>query len=72
LYELACHPNKVLTHRHLLLKVWGPAQADEHQYLRVYMGQLRKKLSENGIEPAYIRTLQGIGYIFDLEVFNLH
>jgi two-component system KDP operon response regulator KdpE len=65
LHELACHANKVLTHRHLLIKVWGPAQAQEHQYLRVYMGQLRKKLSVNGKEPTYIRTLQGVGYIFD-------
>lgn len=65
LYELASHANKVLTHRHLLMSVWGPAQADEHQYLRVYMGQLRKKLAVNGVEPAYIRTLQGVGYIFD-------
>lgn len=65
LHELASHANKVLTHRHLLLKVWGPAQADEHQYLRVYMGQLRKKLMVNGQEPTYLRTLQGVGYIFD-------
>lgn len=68
LLELATHANKVLTHRHLLLKVWGPAQADEHQYLRVYMGQLRKKLAKNGQEPDYIRTLQGIGYMFDTTV----
>lgn len=68
LHELACHANKALTHRHLLLKVWGPAQADEHQYLRVYMGQLRKKLAVNGVEPAYIRTLQGVGYILDTTV----
>lgn len=65
LHELASHANKVLTHRHLLLKVWGPAQADEHQYLRVYMGQLRKKLMVHGKEPTYLRTLQGVGYIFD-------
>ena len=68
LLELATHANKVLTHRHLLLKVWGPAQADEHQYLRVYMGQLRKKLAQGGKEPDYIRTLQGIGYMFDTAV----
>jgi two-component system KDP operon response regulator KdpE len=68
LHELASHANKVLTHRHLLLKVWGPAQADEHQYLRVYMGQLRKKLMVNNQEPTYLRTLQGVGYIFDTTV----
>ena len=68
LHELASHANKVLTHRHLLLKVWGPAQAEEHQYLRVYMGQLRKKLMVNNHEPTYLRTLQGVGYIFDTTV----
>ncbi len=68
LYELALHPNRALTHRHLLMKVWGPAQADEAQYLRVYMGQLRKKLAVNGLEPNYIRTLQGVGYMLDTEV----
>lgn len=65
LHELALNANKALTHRQLLLQVWGPAHGDNQQYLRVYMGQLRKKLSVNGQEPSYLRTLQGIGYIFD-------
>ncbi|PIZ31881.1 MAG: DNA-binding response regulator [Alphaproteobacteria bacterium CG_4_10_14_0_8_um_filter_53_9] len=65
LEELASHANKALTHRHLLQQVWGPAHTDNQQYLRVYMGQLRKKLSKDGVEPPFIRTLQGIGYMFD-------
>jgi two-component system KDP operon response regulator KdpE len=65
LHELAANANKALTHRHLLTQVWGPAHADNQQYLRVYMGQLRKKLAVNGKELVYIRTLQGIGYMLD-------
>jgi len=65
LEELAKNANRALTHRHLLQKVWGQAQQDNQQYLRVYMGQLRKKLSMNNEEPPYLRTLQGVGYIFD-------
>lgn len=65
LKALASHANKVLTHRHILQEVWGPAHVEDQQYLRVYMGQLRKKLAVDGKEPAYIRTLQGVGYMFD-------
>lgn len=65
LHELAVNANKALTHRHLLHQVWGPAHGDNAQYLRVYMGQLRKKLAVDGKEPDYLRTLQGVGYMFD-------
>jgi two-component system KDP operon response regulator KdpE len=65
---LASNANKVLTHRAILQEVWGPAHTEDQQYLRVYMGQLRKKLAVNGEEPAYIRTLQGVGYMFDTTV----
>ncbi|HEX2858841.1 MAG TPA: response regulator transcription factor [Alphaproteobacteria bacterium] len=65
---LASNANKVLTHRAILQEVWGPAHTEDQQYLRVYMGQLRKKLAINGEEPAYIRTLQGVGYMFDTTV----
>ncbi len=47
LRHLVMHAGKVLTHRHLLCKVWGPAQVDEVQYLRVFIRGLRQKL-----EPA--------------------
>lgn len=65
IHELALNANKALTHKHLLTQVWGPAHAENQQYLRVYMGQLRKKLSIGGQEPAYLRTLQGVGYMLD-------
>ncbi len=65
LHELAVNANKALTHRHLLVQVWGPAHGDNQQYLRVYMGQLRKKLAVGGKDPTYLRTLQGVGYMLD-------
>lgn len=65
LHELAVNANKALTHRHLLVNVWGPAHGEDQQYLRVYMAQLRKKLTYKGQEPTYLKTLQGVGYMFD-------
>ena len=59
---LARHPGKVMTHRQLLTAVWGPAQAEEAQYLRVYIGHLRQKLEDNPDEPKIILTELGIGY----------
>lgn len=52
---------RVMTHRQLLTAVWGPAQAEEAQYLRVYVGHLRQKLGEAG---RLIRTEPGVGYRF--------
>ena len=59
---LARHLGKVMTHRQLLTAVWGPAQAEEAQYLRVYIGHLRQKLEDNPDEPKIILTELGIGY----------
>jgi two-component system KDP operon response regulator KdpE len=59
---LARHPGKVMTHRQLLTAVWGPAQVEETQYLRVYVGHLRQKLEENPDDPKIILTELGIGY----------
>jgi two-component system KDP operon response regulator KdpE len=44
--------------------VWGPADADHTEYLRVYMRQLRKKLEPDPERPQYILTEPGIGYRF--------
>jgi two-component system KDP operon response regulator KdpE len=52
---------RVMTHRQLLTTVWGPARAEETQYLRVYVGHLRQKL---GAAAALIRTEPGVGYRF--------
>lgn len=62
LATLVRHAGKVLTHRQLLREVWGPSYANETQYLRVYMGQLRHKLEENPARPRYLRTDPGVGY----------
>jgi len=62
LHELAKHPGQVLTHRALLHAVWG-ANADQPEYLRVNIGQLRKKI-EATEEPRYILTEPWIGYRF--------
>jgi two-component system, OmpR family, KDP operon response regulator KdpE len=59
---LARHTGKVMTHRQLLTAVWGPAHAQDTQYLRVYIGQLRQKVEENPDDPKIILTELGIGY----------
>lgn len=61
---LASHHGRVLTHQSILTHVWGPADADHTEYLRVYMRQLRKKLEEDPERPQFILTEPGIGYRF--------
>ena len=61
---LAANHHRVLTHQGILTHVWGPADADHTEYLRVYMRQLRKKLEEDPERPQYILTEPGIGYRF--------
>jgi two-component system KDP operon response regulator KdpE len=61
------HAGKVLTHRMLLQEVWGQAYVDQAQYLRVFIGQLRKKLEQDPTRPRYILTDPGVGYRFCLE-----
>ncbi|MDH5563720.1 MAG: response regulator transcription factor [Nitrospirota bacterium] len=61
---------KVLTHRTLLTAIWGEAYADQAQYLRVFIGQLRKKLERNTARPKYILTDPGVGYRFAHDVQN--
>lgn len=59
---LARHAGKVMTHRQLLTAVWGPAHAQDTQYLRVYIGQLRQKVEDDPNDPKLILTELGIGY----------
>ena len=58
------HAGKVLTHRMLLQAVWGQAYVDQAQYLRVFIGQLRKKLEPDPTRPRFILTDPGVGYRF--------
>ena len=55
---------KVLTHRTLLKAIWGETHVDQGQYLRVFIGQLRKKIERNTARPRYILTDPGVGYRF--------
>ena len=61
---LASNHGRVLTHQSILTNVWGAADADHTEYLRVYMRQLRKKLEVDPERPQYILTEPGIGYRF--------
>ena len=58
---LARYPGRVLTHRAILQEVWGPAYGTEIQYLRVFAGQLRKKLDDDASNPRLVTEL-GVGY----------
>ncbi|MEO6720480.1 MAG: response regulator [Ferruginibacter sp.] len=55
---------KVLTHHYLLKEVWGPDYTNQSQYLRVYIGQLRKKIEDDPNRPVHIITESGVGYRF--------
>jgi two-component system KDP operon response regulator KdpE len=59
---LVMHAGKVLTHQFLLREVWGPAHANDVQYLRVYVRTLREKLEEDPTRPRYLLTETGVGY----------
>ena len=63
LVYFARHPDKVITHAVLLRSIWGPQSVHQNEYLRVFIGQLRKKL-EAGTEKHYILTEPWVGYRF--------
>jgi len=65
LVYMAQHPNKVLTHRAILNAVWGSNSVEQHEYLRVFVGQLRKKLEPDAGSPKYILTEPWVGYRFE-------
>jgi len=60
-------PDRVLTHRHLLDRVWGGYAVDNAQQLRVYMGYLRKKLEDDPANPRWLVTDPGVGYRLRME-----
>lgn len=63
---LVANPGKVMTTPQLLRAVWGPNQADNAHYLRIYMGHLRHKLEDNPAQPRFMVTETGVGYRFQL------
>lgn len=62
---MARHPNRVLEHRMLLGAVWGENCEDQSEYLRVFVGQLRKKLETDPSNPRYFVTEPWVGYRFN-------
>jgi len=63
---LARNEGRVLTHSFLLKEIWGVGYQTETQYLRVFIGTLRKKIERDPNEPAHIITESGVGYRFML------
>jgi two-component system KDP operon response regulator KdpE len=64
LEQLVTHAGKVLTHRMLLQRIWGPEYGGEAEYLRVYINRLRQKLESDPAHPRYLLTEPGVGYRF--------
>jgi two-component system KDP operon response regulator KdpE len=64
LAEVVKGSGRVLTQRQLLTKIWGPANAEDVQYLRTYMAQLRQKLEPDHANPRHLVTEAGVGYRF--------
>lgn len=65
LLYLSQHPNRVVPHRTLLAAVWGANSTEQPEYLRVFIGQLRKKLEADPADPRYILTERWVGYRFE-------
>lgn len=59
---LLAKPGRILTHQQLLTTIWGQTFINETHYLRVLVGHLRQKLSDDPVQPRYIETIQGVGY----------
>ncbi|MEU0436005.1 response regulator [Streptomyces sp. NPDC006290] len=62
---LVTSPGRLITQRQLLQEVWGAAQSNKTNYLRVYMAQLRRKLEADPAHPRYLITEPGMGYRFE-------
>lgn len=61
---LAKNEGRVLTHQFILKEIWGVGSQTETQYLRVFVGTLRKKIESNPNQPQHIFTESGVGYRF--------
>jgi two-component system, OmpR family, KDP operon response regulator KdpE len=64
---LGRNPRKVITHRKLLAGIWGANSTEQPEYLRVFIGQLRKKIEADSESPSYILTEPWVGYRFEPE-----
>ncbi len=67
------HRGKMLPHREILKEVWGDAHAEDTQYLRVFVGQIREKIEKDPSAPTIIITEPSIGYRMEIaEISSLH
>ena len=62
---LVRNPGRLITQQQMLSKIWGPGYDNETHYLRVYMGQLRRKLEADPARPRHLLTEAGMGYRFE-------
>jgi len=60
--HLVRNQGKVVPQTQLLIDIWGPNSADQVHYLRIYIGQLRKKIEKNSSNPEHVLTEPGVGY----------
>lgn len=65
LLYMAQHPHRVIPHRSLLAAIWGGTSTEQPEYLRVFVGQLRKKIEANPADPQYLLTDRWVGYRFE-------
>jgi two-component system KDP operon response regulator KdpE len=61
---LMSHAGHPILHAKLLSSVWGPQYGEEREYLRTFIMQLRKKLEDDPANPAYLKTVNYLGYVF--------
>jgi two-component system, OmpR family, response regulator RegX3 len=66
LRHLMDNAGRVVTRRELLDNAWGPDRVDVRPHLEVHIRRLRVKIENDTDKPTYIRTVRGVGYIFDL------
>ncbi|MFZ0118074.1 MAG: response regulator transcription factor [Pseudonocardiaceae bacterium] len=66
LRQLMDNAGRVVTRRELLDNAWGPDRTDARNYLEVHIRRLRTKVESDVDGPARIRTVRGVGYVFDL------
>ena len=66
LQQLMDNAGRVVTRRELLDNAWGPDRANARNYLEVHIRRLRTKIESDPFRPTHIRTVRGVGYIFDL------
>lgn len=62
---LVRNPGQLITQQQMLTKIWGPGYGGETHYLRIYMGQLRRKLEADPARPRHLLTEAGMGYRFE-------